>query len=112
MLIDEIYVSEFTDDPKGSHERLSEAVERALFESNGLVKIESPDGSLRTLSAKFICPIDGSSFPEVEPRLFSLTLPTVLVQNVTDLGLWVFSKMTSVLFVRERVYDLRPYVST
>src|SRR3989344_5741368 len=55
VLIDEIYVSEFTDDPKGSHERLSEAVERALHESNGLVKIESPDGAVRTLSAKFIC---------------------------------------------------------
>jgi excinuclease ABC subunit A len=40
VLIDEIYVSEFTDDPKGSHERLSEAVELALHESNGLVKIE------------------------------------------------------------------------
>ena len=68
VLIDEIYVSEFTDDPKGSQERLSEAVELALAESNGLVKIESPDGTDRTLSAKFICPVDGSSFPEVEPR--------------------------------------------
>ena len=68
VLIDEIYVSEFTSDPKGSHERLSEAVELALNEASGLVKIESPDGSERTLSAKFICPVDGASFPEVESR--------------------------------------------
>lgn len=86
VLIDEIYVSEFTDDPKGSHERLSEAVERALFESNGLVKIESPDGSLRTLSAKFICPIDGSSFPEVEPRLFSFNSPYGACPECNGLG--------------------------
>src|SRR3989338_7123886 len=86
VLIDEIYVSEFTDDPRGSHERLSEAVERALHESNGLVKIESPDGSVRTLSAKFICPIDGSSFPEVEPRLFSFNSPYGACPECNGLG--------------------------
>ena len=86
VLIDEIYVSEFTDDPRGSHERLSEAVERALHESNGLVKIESPDGAVRTLSAKFICPIDGSSFPEVEPRLFSFNSPYGACPECNGLG--------------------------
>lgn len=86
VLIDEIYVSEFTDDPKGSRERLSEAVEIALHEANGLVKIESPDGSERTLSAKFICPIDGSSFPEVEPRLFSFNSPYGACPECNGLG--------------------------
>ncbi len=86
MLIDEIYVSEFTNDPKGSHERLSEAVELALTEANGLVKIESPDGSKRTLSAKFICPVDGSSFPEVEPRLFSFNSPYGACPECNGLG--------------------------
>lgn len=86
VLVDEIYVSEFTDDPKGSRERLSEAVEIALHEANGLVKIESPDGSVRTLSAKFICPIDGSSFPEVEPRLFSFNSPYGACPECNGLG--------------------------
>lgn len=86
ILIDEIYVSEFTDDPKGSRERLSEAVELALLEAGGLVKIESPDGSERTLSAKFICPIDGSSFPEVEPRLFSFNSPYGACTECNGLG--------------------------
>jgi excinuclease ABC subunit A len=86
VLIDEIYVSEFTDDPKGSHERLSEAVELALKEAGGLVKIESPDGSQRTLSARFICPIDGSSFPEVEPRLFSFNSPYGACPECNGLG--------------------------
>ncbi len=87
VLIDEIYVSEFSTDKKGSHERLSEAVERALHESNGLVKIESPDGSVRTLSAKFICPTDGSSFPEVEPRLFSFNSPYGACPECNGLGM-------------------------
>ena len=86
VLIDEIYVSEFTSDPKNSRERLSEAIELALAQSNGLVKVESPDGSERTLSAKFICPIDGSSFPEVEPRLFSFNSPYGACPECNGLG--------------------------
>jgi excinuclease ABC subunit A len=86
VLVDEIYVSEFTDDSKGSRERLSEAVELALKESGGLVKIESPDGSERTLSARFICPVDGSSFPEVEPRLFSFNSPYGACAECNGLG--------------------------
>jgi excinuclease ABC subunit A len=86
VLIDEIYVSEFKNDPKGSHERLSEAVELALLEANGMVKVESPDGSERILSAKFICPVDGSSFPEVEPRLFSFNSPYGACPECNGLG--------------------------
>ena len=86
VLVDEIYVSEFRDDPKGSKERLSEAVELALKQSEGLVKIERPDGTSRTLSAKFICPIDGSSFPEVEPRLFSFNSPYGACEECNGLG--------------------------
>lgn len=86
VLIDEIYVSEFINDSKGSRERLSEAVELALLESKGLVKIQSPDGNERTLSAKFICPADGSSFPEVEPRLFSFNSPYGACPECNGLG--------------------------
>lgn len=86
LLIDEIFVSEFSTDRKGSHERLSEAVELALRESGGLVKIESPGAAPRTLSAKFICPVDGSSFPEVEPRLFSFNSPYGACPNCNGLG--------------------------
>lgn len=86
VLVDEIYVSEFIDSPKSSHERLSEAIELALRESNGLVKVRRPDGSDRTLSAKFICPVDGSSFPEVEPRLFSFNSPYGACPECNGLG--------------------------
>lgn len=86
VLIDEIYVSEFSHSPKNARERLSEAVELALRESNGLVKLRTPDGEERILSAKFICPIDGSSFPEVEPRLFSFNSPYGACPECNGLG--------------------------
>lgn len=86
VLIDEIYVSEFTQSPKNARERLSEAVELALRESNGMVKVRTPDGDERILSAKFICPVDGSSFPEVEPRLFSFNSPYGACPECNGLG--------------------------
>lgn len=75
IVVDEIFVSELEKSKTDAKERLSEAVELALKESNGLVKIVNPKGESRILSAKFICPVDGSSFPEVEPRLFSFNSP-------------------------------------
>jgi excinuclease ABC subunit A len=74
VLVDEILYSEFAHSVGPASERLSEAVERALTESEGLVKIEDASGS-RLISAKFMCPYDGFSFPEVEPRLFSFNSP-------------------------------------
>lgn len=86
VLVDEIYLSEFNNDKASAIERLSEAIEQALNESDGLIKIESPDGKERTLSAKFICPLDGSSFPEVEPRLFSFNSPYGACEACNGLG--------------------------
>ena len=76
VMVDEILASELsrTGSKQGALERLSEAVERALTESEGLVKIEDAEGE-RLMSAKFMCPYDGFSFPEVEPRLFSFNSP-------------------------------------
>ncbi len=74
-VVDSIFVSEFVRTPEQARERLSEALELALKESDGLVKILHADGTFETLSAKFICPEDGTSFPEVEPRLFSFNSP-------------------------------------
>lgn len=74
-VVDTIFVSEFARTTAGARERLSEALEIALKESDGLVKIGHVDGTVETLSSKFICPEDGASFPEVEPRLFSFNSP-------------------------------------
>ena len=74
-IVDSIYVSEFVRTTANARERLSEALEIALKQTDGLVKIKHADGTLETLSSKFICPEDGASFPEVEPRLFSFNSP-------------------------------------
>jgi len=85
-IVDTIYVSEFDRNLDAARERLSEALELALKESDGLVKLKHADGSLETLSAKFICPVDGMSFPEVEPRLFSFNSPYGACPNCNGLG--------------------------
>ncbi len=86
IVIDEIFASEFKDDPKGARERASEAIERALHESDGLVKITDASGQSRVVSAKFMCAYDGFSFPEVEPRLFSFNSPYGACPTCNGLG--------------------------
>jgi excinuclease ABC subunit A len=85
-VVDTIFVSEFVRSPDAARERLSEALELALKESDGLVKIKHADETLETLSSKFICPEDGTSFPEVEPRLFSFNSPYGACPNCNGLG--------------------------
>ncbi len=75
VLVDEFFISEFSGGNKDVNERLAEGIELALDVSNGLIEIESPDGSFEILSSKFMCPKDGTSFPEIEPRLFSFNSP-------------------------------------
>ena len=86
VVVDEIFVSEFTDDPKAAHERASEAIERALAESEGLVKITDAAGVSKVASAKFMCAYDGFSFPEIEPRLFSFNSPYGACPECKGLG--------------------------
>jgi excinuclease ABC subunit A len=85
VLVDEIYLSEFKDEKGGAKERLSEAVEKALEESKGLLKIESDQGE-RLISSKFMCPYDGFAYPEIEPRLFSFNSPYGACPTCNGLG--------------------------
>ena len=74
ILVDHFTAHEFFDNKDTSRMRLSEALERALIESDGLVTIKV-GGSEFIMSSKFACKNDGSSFPEIEPRLFSFNSP-------------------------------------
>jgi excinuclease ABC subunit A len=58
---------------KDNRLRLSEAIESALKYGNAVVTLIT-DKEV-SLSAKFTCPHDGFSFPEIEPRLFSFNSP-------------------------------------
>ncbi len=65
--------------------RLSDAVEKAIEESKGLVKIETL-GETKMISVKFMCPYDGYSYPEIEPRLFSFNSPYGACEACHGLG--------------------------
>lgn len=58
---------------KDNRLRLAEAIESGLKYGEGVVTIIT-DKEV-SLSAKFTCPNDGFSFPEIEPRLFSFNSP-------------------------------------
>jgi len=84
----EVLVDSFTVDGLKKEElrmRLSEAVERAIIESNSLVTIKINDEEF-IMSAKFACKNDGFSFPEVEPRLFSFNSPYGACPTCNGLG--------------------------
>lgn len=82
VLVDSISIDDFHSDEKSAHERLSEAIEKAISESDGLMALRFRDLSDKKassdeflMSAKWACPKDGFSFPEIEPRLFSFNSP-------------------------------------
>ena len=101
VLVDEFYISEFKATTNvvvpakaGNHdshisssikERLSDAVEKAIDESKGLLKIETPEEE-KMISVKFMCPYDGYSYPEIEPRLFSFNSPYGACSECNGLG--------------------------
>ncbi len=97
LIVDELPLEEFTKFPETSAERLSEAVQRALEEADGLVEVHigAPTGPGEAiakgavklvLSSKFSCPYDGFSYPEVEPRLFSFNSPYGACEACNGLG--------------------------
>ncbi|MBI2049179.1 MAG: excinuclease ABC subunit UvrA, partial [Parcubacteria group bacterium] len=96
-LVDEFYLSEFKEHGSELRERLAESIERAITESDGLVRIEAPSSAKSTegksgattdelVSARFVCPYDGFSYPEIEPRLFSFNSPYGACEACNGLG--------------------------
>ena len=85
ILVDHFLLHEFTGNKEGARMRLSEALERALIESDGLVAIKIGEEEF-IMSAKFACKNDGFSFPEVEPRLFSFNSPYGACSGCNGLG--------------------------
>ena len=71
-------------DDKDNRLRLAEAVETGLKYGNEVVTIVTDEEA--SLSAQFTCPIDGFSFPEIEPRLFSFNSPYGACEQCHGLG--------------------------
>lgn len=88
VLVDELFITELAkmgEAGAGVRERLTEGIERALLESNGLIRIEVGSHE-RLISSKFMCPYDGFSYPEIEPRLFSFNSPHGACPTCNGLG--------------------------
>ncbi len=99
VLVDEYFLTDLISEGEILKERLPEAIERSLHESDGLLRIEIPASSNGThdkkvvepfvskvISAKFMCPYDGFSYPEIEPRLFSFNSPYGACTECNGLG--------------------------
>lgn len=87
IVVDSIALDDFRhkDTEKDALIRLSEAIERALHESNGLLEVEVLDDKT-IMSNKFSCANCGFSFPEIEPRLFSFNSPYGACPTCNGLG--------------------------
>ncbi len=112
ILIDEL---KLLSSKKDAMVRLSESIERALHEADGLVEIEipniplTPEGGTNTdvftppsgaggiekiiMSNKFACSNCGFSFPEIEPRLFSFNSPYGACETCNGLGTKYFAAL-------------------
>ncbi len=93
VLVDAISIDDFRKDEKSAHERLAEAIEKAVSESDGLLVLRFRDMATPKepseeflMSAKWACPKDGFSFPEIEPRLFSFNSPYGACPTCNGLG--------------------------
>jgi excinuclease ABC subunit A len=93
LLIDSFSFSETLNSTEDFEMRLGEAIERAISESDGFIRIVVSDFNNKEedlenvlLSAKLICPEDGYTFPEIEPRLFSFNSPYGACPDCNGLG--------------------------
>ncbi|MEK7140398.1 MAG: ABC-ATPase UvrA, partial [Patescibacteria group bacterium] len=129
ILVDRFALHEFTMNQEAGRARLSEALERALIESDGLVSVSFMNPGTKAelgtglrgeqneflFSARFACKNDGFSFPEVEPRLFSFNSPYGACPECNGLGTKYFGgdePCDSCHGARLRIEALNVFIST
>jgi len=74
---------------EGVRRRLSDSVETALAEGQGLIEVDVVEGEERTtlvFSENLACPEHGVSLPEMAPRIFSFNSPHGACEVCTGLG--------------------------
>jgi len=86
VIVDTIPLGSFALGATVARQRLAEALETAVDRGNDVATIVYQDGFEQMLSAKFSCPDDGFSFPEIEPRLFSFNSPYGACPDCHGLG--------------------------
>ncbi|MAG11760.1 MAG: excinuclease ABC subunit A [Parcubacteria group bacterium] len=86
LVVDQISAKVLAKGLDADRQRLAEALETALQYGQDTIIVQYPDKSEALFSAKFACPDDGFSFPEIEPRLFSFNSPYGYCEYCTGLG--------------------------
>ena len=75
LVVDKVPMGWPIEGNKAFRTHLVEAIENGLKHGNDVITIVYDNGEEQIMSAKFSCPDDGFSFPEIEPRLFSFNSP-------------------------------------
>ena len=70
----------------GIEKRLSDSIETVLNLSDGLLMVDSMDGTVKTFSQSFACPDCQISIDEIEPRSFSFNNPFGACPDCFGLG--------------------------
>lgn len=78
LLIDETSTSDA--------KRLAEAVEACLDKAGGLLLLKAEKNEEVLFSSKFACPTDGTTFEELQPRMFSFNSPFGACEECKGLG--------------------------
>ena len=81
LVVDRLIVS-----PDTELNRVSESVETALREGDGVVQVAVEGGEDLVFSEQFACTRCGTSLPEIEPRTFSFNSPHGACPQCTGLG--------------------------
>jgi len=87
-VIDRLVVRKEADAAAEFRSRLTDSIETALKLGSGTIIITDVTTSEdRLFSENFACPVDGISFPEIEPRTFSFNTPHGACQGCQGLGM-------------------------
>ena len=70
----------------GIEKRLSDSIETVLNLSDGLLMVDTMDGTVKSFSQSFSCPDCGISIEEIEPRSFSFNNPFGACPDCYGLG--------------------------
>ena len=70
----------------GIEKRLSDSIETVLNLSDGLLMVDTMDGTVKTFSQSFVCPDCQISIDEIEPRSFSFNNPFGACPDCFGLG--------------------------
>ena len=83
----EIVVDRLINRP-GLAQRLTDSLETALKNADGIAIVAVEDGTEIVFSEKFACPGCGTGLPEIEPRIFSFNSPFGACPTCTGLGVY------------------------